>query len=86
MAASRKIQCRKCSFSGLVDAHDTKGYPRKIIFKQLGKDANGHLHFKCPSCGSDVAYSPYSFISPGFKFGCLAVVIFVVWLVLKLIL
>jgi len=85
MHVSRNIKCRKCNFSGVVEAHDTGGYPQEKIFKNLGKDTSGYLHLKCPECGADEAYSPYSFIGPGFKFGCLAFSIVVGWLIIKLV-
>lgn len=84
MDFSRKIKCKKCGFNGVVEAHDTQNYPPEKIFKHLGKDVDGYLHFQCPSCGTDEPYSPYTFINPGFKFGCLVFIALIVWLIIKL--
>lgn len=85
MAISRKIKCKKCGFNGVVEAHDTQNYPPEKIFNHLGKDVNGYLHFRCPSCGADEPYSPYAFINPAFKLGCLVCIALIVWLIIKLL-
>lgn len=85
MAFSRKIKCKACGFNGIIEAHDTQSYPPEKVFKHLGRDVEGYLHFQCPSCEADEAYSPYTFFNPVIKIGCLIVFVFLAWLIIKFI-
>lgn len=85
MGLSRKITCKQCGFAGVVEAHDTQNYSPGKIFKHLGKDINGYLHFLCPSCAADESYSPYTFINPTFKIGCFVIIFVIIWLIIKYI-
>ena len=85
MGLSRKIKCKHCSFTGVIEAHDTMNYPTDKIFKHLGKDARGYLHFLCPACTADEGYSPYTFINPLFEFGFLIVIGLMIYILFKLI-
>lgn len=82
---TRKIKCKKCGFSGEIEAQDTQYYPPQKIFKQLGKDVKGYLHFQCPSCKTDEPYSPYTFFNPVVKIGCLIFLVFFAWIIIKVI-
>jgi hypothetical protein len=82
---SRKITCKHCRFQGVIEAHDTQGYPPNQIFKSLGKDREGYLHFLCPSCSADKPYSPYSFFNPTIKIVFYAIVALVIWGIIKCI-
>ncbi len=84
MAFSRTIKCKQCRFKGVVEAHDTEDYPPEKIFKHLGKDPEGYLHFQCPSCGADEAYSPYQFFNPVAKLGCLVIIVIIIWVLIKM--
>jgi hypothetical protein len=84
MNFSRKITCKACGVSGVVQAHDTNYCPPEQIFLHLGKDRNGYLHFECPNCKTDAPYSPSEFISPTFKFFCFIAVALIVWIIVKL--
>jgi DNA-directed RNA polymerase subunit RPC12/RpoP len=89
MMFSRKIRCKECGLRGVIEAHDTQHYPVNDIFRHLGKDAKGFLHFKCPYCGADEPYSPYSFFNPIIKLvlgALLVLLVLIVWFFLKLIL
>lgn len=82
---SRRIKCKICKFVGVVEAHDTVHFPPEKVFKLLGKDLEGYLHFQCPRCGSDCVYSPYYFFSFPMKVGCLIVLSLIAWMVIKFI-
>ncbi|MBA4392713.1 MAG: hypothetical protein C0407_04080 [Desulfobacca sp.] len=66
-AIVRDMICKKCGFKGIAEDEGLNEIPRNKIFKHLGKTAKGHLHFRCPSCKTVAAYSPYSFIHPVIK-------------------
>lgn len=66
---SRKVTCKKCGSQGVVEVHDTQHYPKEKIFKLLGKDDEGYIHLKCPSCKTDNSYSPYEFLGSKSKNG-----------------
>lgn len=85
MVLSRKIKCKACGFHGFVEAYDTQNYLPGKIFKHLGKDVDGYLHFQCPTCGIDKRYSPYGFFNPAIKIGCLIFLAFFVWLIIRVI-
>jgi hypothetical protein len=39
----------------MAEAHDTiDQFPASEIFILLGKDSEGYIHFRCPSCGEDL--------------------------------
>jgi|GEM_PF-5032240 len=59
---SRKIKCKDCDYQGLVEAYDTQDYPKKQIFKLLGKDNQGYIYLRCPNCRTDISYSPFELI------------------------
>ena len=59
---SRKVTCKNCSFKGVVEAHDTQHYPESSVFKVLGKDHEGYIYLRCPSCDTDISYSPFEFL------------------------
>ncbi len=80
---SRKITCKNCRYKGVIEAHDTQGYPQNQIFKHLGKDREGYLHFLCPSCNADIPYSPYIFFNPIIKIVFYAIVALVIWGIIK---
>ncbi len=81
MSISRNIKCKSCGHDGYVEAVDTQNISKDKIFKHLGKDQDGYLHFKCPACNSESAYSPYGF----FK-GCLIVLFIIIGVVIYLFL
>ena len=60
--ARQKVKCKYCGFKGVIEAHDTQKYPRDKIFKLLGKDREGYIHFKCPACETDINFSPFEFL------------------------
>lgn len=60
---SREVLCKKCDFQGVVEAHDTQHFPKEKIFKLLGKDDEGYIHLKCPSCEAVNSYSPEEFFT-----------------------
>jgi hypothetical protein len=76
---TRKIKCRVCGFTGVIEAIDTKDYPPKNIFRQKGKDSKGYLHFKCPSCREVRPYSPYYFINPSIKIAFCLILALILW-------
>ena len=82
---SRKISCKLCGFKGVVEAHDTKDYPSSKIFKMLGKDSKGFLHFLCPSCQADGTYSPSEFISPVPKIIGFVVLAIILWAIYRFV-
>jgi len=60
---TRDIKCAICAHEGKVDAVDVdRATPPSKIFNVLGKDSSGYLHFRCPSCGSDLVVDPYEVI------------------------
>ena len=80
---SRKITCRACGFKGVVEAHDTPNYPPSQIFKMLGKDKKGYMHFLCPSCSVEGSHSPNEFVSPIAKIiGCVLLAI-IIWAIYR---
>lgn len=88
---SRKVTCKKCGFEGVVEAHDTRNYPATSIFKLLGKDDEGYIHLKCPSCKIDNSYSPYEFLGSKSNsgVGCVVLIVLailaviVMWMIFK---
>jgi hypothetical protein len=61
---TRDIKCGACGFEGKVEAHDTVSkVPESQIFKNLGKDPSGFLHFKCPSCNKHLSADPLKIIT-----------------------
>jgi hypothetical protein len=60
---SRDIKCPKCGQEGKVEAVDTIDViEASKLFKILGKDSSGFLHFLCPACGEDINIDPLSFM------------------------
>jgi len=82
----RRITCKKCGFKGFVEAHDTVWQPKNTLFTVIRKDEQGYIYMLCPSCYADEKYSPYVFINPTLKIGCLGIVIIIVYLFAKYIL
>lgn len=81
---TRNIKCKKCGNHGVVEAHDTiNHYPPNDIFKNLGKDTDGYMHFLCPKCGADGSYSPYSFFHPLVKFSFYIIIGIIIWCIYK---
>jgi len=85
-AIVRNIQCKKCYLRGLAEDQDAENYPQNRIFKPLGKNAKGQLHFKCPSCNAVAAYSPYSFLHPTIKIIFFAIIATILFALIKWIL
>jgi hypothetical protein len=82
-AIVRDIQCKKCHYRGLAEDQGMDDCPPHRIFKPLGKNAKGKLHFKCPSCNTVAAYSPYSFIHPVIRIIFFAIITTMIWAVIK---
>ncbi len=58
---SRNIKCPKCGQEGKVEAVDTVDVTKASeLFKTLGKDSSGFLHFLCPACSEDISIDPFS--------------------------
>jgi hypothetical protein len=82
---SRRVTCKDCGFKGVVEAYDTKHLPKENVFTLLGKDREGYIYLQCLHCGADCSYGPTEFVSPLKKFGCLLLIIVVVWIIIRLL-
>jgi hypothetical protein len=85
-AILRDIICKKCHFQGVAEDQDLTDNPQDKRFKPLGKNAKGHLYFRCPSCNTVATYSPYSFLHPAIKIIFFALIAALIWTIIKWIL
>ena len=82
----RRVNCKRCGFKGYVKAHDTIKHPKELLFEVIRKDEEGYIYLLCPSCyEANEKYSPYVFMSPIPKLGCLIVVMIIVYYIFKII-
>lgn len=82
-AIVRDIRCKKCGVRGEAEDQALNDVPQTRIFKPLGKDAKGNLHFRCPSCHTVGTYSPYSFLHPAIKIIFFGIIAAIIWSAIK---
>jgi phage FluMu protein Com len=84
-AIVRDIRCKKCGYNGVAEDQGLDGVPQDRIFKHSGNNAKGHLYFRCPSCNTVKAFSPYSFIHPAIKIAAGGILVAIIWGIIILI-
>jgi hypothetical protein len=59
----RDIICSHCGFKGKIRARDTEvQFSSDVLFNPLGKNPEGFLYFKCPSCLREFRIDPFELL------------------------